>query len=78
MSPHDAVRRHGTCTGSLWKSHSRIRGAGADTSFDGILAEANEKQQAHDFCVLVGNMLWSYSDAWAYAKGDPPTVSCTI
>jgi hypothetical protein len=27
---------------------------------------------------LVGNTLWSFSDVWAYAKGDPPTVSASI
>ena len=43
-------------------------------SFDDILAEANERQRTHEFCVLVGNIMWSYSDVWAYAKGDPPTV----
>jgi len=47
-------------------------------SLDGILAEANERQRAHEFCVLVGNTLWSYSDAWAYAKGDPPTSEIWI
>jgi hypothetical protein len=26
--------------------------------------------------VLVGDELWSYTDVWAYVKGDPPTVSC--
>lgn len=46
----------------------------ASFSFDGILAEANERQRAHEFCVLVGNTMWSYSDVWAYAKGDSPTV----
>lgn len=95
MSPYPATRRNGVCTGSLWKSHSRIRGSstanntssppaapGQDSptpvdpavSLDGILAEANERQRAHEFCVLVGNRMWSYSDVWAYAKGDPPTV----
>jgi hypothetical protein len=45
-------------------------------SFEGAVAEANERQQRthHEFCVLVGNMLWSYTDVWAYVKGDPPTV----
>mmetsp|Transcript_32690 Transcript_32690/g.57000 ORF Transcript_32690/g.57000 Transcript_32690/m.57000 type:complete len:107 (-) Transcript_32690:4788-5108(-) len=106
MSPYPAIRRNGACTGSLWKSHSRVRGSsilsfsssiptsnacatkhdtsqrapGLDSpeaafSLDVILAEANERQRAHEFCVLVGNTLWSYSDVWAYAKGDPPTVS---
>ena len=95
MSPFPATRRNGVCTGSLWKSHSRVRGSsstspvnssspatvpGVDSpdpavSLDGILAEANERQRAHEFCVLVGNTMWSYSDVWAYAKGDPPTVS---
>ena len=83
MSPYPAIRRNGACTGSLWKSHSRGRGfGGGDTtssdaafSLDGILAEANERQRAHEFCLLVGSTMWSYSDAWAYAKGDPPTVS---
>ncbi len=47
-------------------------------SLDDILAEANERQRAHEFCVLVGNIMWSYSDVWAYAKGDPPTVSQSL
>lgn len=46
-----------------------------DFHLGGILAEANERQRMHEFCVLVGNTLWSYSDVWAYAKGDSPTVS---
>lgn len=91
MSPYPAIHRNGACTGSLWKSHSRIisnsnplpkadegsspTAAAALLSLDGFLAEANERQRAHEFCVLVGNTLWSYSDVWAYAKGDPPTVS---
>jgi hypothetical protein len=90
MSPYPATRRNGTCTGSLWKSHSRSAcsfkspkkegddGLSVDDaafSLDGILAEANERQRAHEFCVLVGNTMWSYSDVWAYAKGDSPTVS---
>lgn len=94
MSPYPATRRNGTCTGSLWKSHSRAtssykssRKDGTDNddsnatadeapfSLDGILAEANERQRAHEFCVLVGNTMWSYSDVWAYSKGDSPTVS---
>ena len=91
MSPHSAIRRNGTCTGSLWKSHSRSTCAtstpqkdcgGCSTaadkaafSLDGILAEANERQRAHEFCVLVGNTMWSYSDVWAYTKGDSPAVS---
>jgi hypothetical protein len=50
----------------------------APFSFDGILAEANERQRAHEFCVLVGNTMWSYSDVWAYAKGDSPTVSVFV
>mmetsp|Transcript_32082 Transcript_32082/g.67269 ORF Transcript_32082/g.67269 Transcript_32082/m.67269 type:complete len:134 (+) Transcript_32082:59-460(+) len=45
------------------------------STLDGILAEANERQRSHEFCVLVGNTLWSYTDVWAYAKGDSPTVS---
>jgi hypothetical protein len=118
MSPHPATRRNGTCTGSLWKSHSRNvvavpavpaaagsrrrhpedddvddGGGGSSSSesrrppssssespsyFEGALAEANERQQRthHEFCVLVGDELWSYTDVWAYVKGDPPTVSC--
>lgn len=90
MSPYPATRRNGTCTGSLWKSHSRAsinnaakspKKESSDTTeeaasvLDGILAEANERQRAHEFCVLVGNTLWSYSDIWAYSKGDSPTVS---
>jgi hypothetical protein len=91
MSPYPAIHRNGACTGSLWKSHSRIvstsnplpkadegsspTAAAALLSLDGFLAEANERQRAHEFCVLVGNTLWSFSDVWAYAKGDPPTVS---
>lgn len=93
MSPHPATRRNGTCTGSLWKSHSRTpsasgslkspkKGSGDDAaveeaefSLNGILAEVNERQRAHEFCVLVGNTMWSYSDVWAYSKGDSPTVS---
>ncbi|KAL7538548.1 hypothetical protein ACHAXR_008619 [Thalassiosira sp. AJA248-18] len=51
---------------------------GAVCSLDGILAEANERQRAHEFCVLVGNTLWSFSDVWAYAKGDPPTSEIRI
>lgn len=47
-------------------------------SLDGVLAEANERQRAHEFCVLVGNVMWSYSDVWAYAKGDPPTAELRI
>eukprot|EP00804_Cyclotella_cryptica_P015817 CCRYP_006338-RA/>CCRYP_006338-RA protein AED:0.18 eAED:0.17 QI:0/0/0/1/0.5/0.66/3/0/1616 len=102
MSPYPATRRNGTCTGSLWKSHSRgaistssssgtpyksppsdddTANSGFDDapfSFDGILAEANERQRAHEFCVLVGNTMWSYSDVWAYAKGDSPTVSLFV
>mmetsp|Transcript_1011 Transcript_1011/g.1766 ORF Transcript_1011/g.1766 Transcript_1011/m.1766 type:complete len:1604 (-) Transcript_1011:415-5226(-) len=109
MSPYPAVRRNGACTGSLWKSHSRVRVSsilsfsasisGSDSSgkivdtpgrtlgvdppesthsLEGILAEANERQRAHEFCVLVGNTLWSYSDVWAYAKGDPPTSEIRI
>mmetsp|Transcript_24443 Transcript_24443/g.43807 ORF Transcript_24443/g.43807 Transcript_24443/m.43807 type:complete len:1643 (+) Transcript_24443:86-5014(+) len=109
MSPYPAIRRNGACTGSLWKSHSRVRGSsilsfsssiptsnacatkhdtsqrapGLDSpeaafSLDVILAEANERQRAHEFCVLVGNTLWSYSDVWAYAKGDPPTSEIRI
>ena len=86
------MRRNGTCTGSLWKSHTRIvasileddasngapRRTSPDSTLDGILAEANERQRTHEFCVLVGNTLWSYSDVWAYAKGDPPTVSLSF
>ncbi len=49
--------------------------ASTAVTLDDILAEANERQRAHEFCVLVGNTMWSYSDAWAYSKGDPPTVS---
>ena len=87
MSPYPATRRNGTCTGSLWKSHSRTPSVNsslkspkkenqeAEFSLDGILAEANERQRAHEFCVLVGNTMWSYSDVWAYSKGDSPTVS---
>lgn len=91
MSPYPAIHRNGACTGSLWKSHSRkgignlthdFRSLGASAvdlegtfSLDGIFAEANQRQRTHEFCVLVGNTLWSYSDVWAYAKGDPPTVS---
>jgi hypothetical protein len=94
MSPYPAIHRNGACTGSLWKSHSRIpsnsnplpkadegsspTAAAALLSLDGFLAEANERQRAHEFCVLVGNTLWSYSDVWAYAKGDPPTVSFSL
>jgi hypothetical protein len=94
MSPYPAIHRNGACTGSLWKSHSRIvstsnplpkadeglssTAAAALLSLDGFLAEANERQRAHEFCVLVGNTLWSFSDVWAYAKGDPPTVSASI
>ncbi len=117
MSPHPATRRNGTCTGSLWKSHSRnvavavpavpavgsrrrhpedvdvdVDDGGESSSsesrrppssssspsyFEGALAEANERQRTHhEFCVLVGDELWSYTDVWAYVKGDPPTVSC--
>ena len=117
MSPHPATRHNGTCTGSLWKSHSRNvvavpavpaaagsrrrhpedddvddGGGGSSSSesrrppssssespsyFEGALAEANERQRTHhEFCVLVGDELWSYTDVWAYVKGDPPTVSC--
>jgi len=47
-------------------------------TLDDILAEANERQRAHEFCVLVGNTMWSYSDAWAYSKGDPPTSEIRI
>jgi hypothetical protein len=94
MSPFPATRRNGTCTGSLWKSHSRSpslsssfkspkKDGDKDASsideaafaLDGVLAEANERQRAHEFCVLVGNTMWSYSDVWAYSKGDSPTVS---
>ncbi|KAL7522606.1 hypothetical protein ACHAWX_007302 [Stephanocyclus meneghinianus] len=102
MSPYPATRRNGTCSGSLWKSHSRAatstssssstphKSAQSDDdtansgfddasfSFDGILAEANERQRAHEFCVLVGNTMWSYSDVWAYAKGDSPTSEIKI
>eukprot|EP00580_Thalassiosira_gravida_P016953 CAMPEP_0201665478 /NCGR_PEP_ID=MMETSP0494-20130426/6608_1 /ASSEMBLY_ACC=CAM_ASM_000839 /TAXON_ID=420259 /ORGANISM="Thalassiosira gravida, Strain GMp14c1" /LENGTH=1606 /DNA_ID=CAMNT_0048144447 /DNA_START=213 /DNA_END=5033 /DNA_ORIENTATION=+ len=48
------------------------------STLDGILAEANERQRAHEFCVLVGNALWSYTDVWAYAKGDSPTSEIRI
>lgn len=48
------------------------------SSLDGILAKANERQRSHEFCVLVGNMMWSYSDVWAYTKGDPPTSEIRI
>jgi hypothetical protein len=58
----------------LWKTHSRVDITSESSSFKGALAEANERQRTHEFCVLVGNVLWSYSDAWAYVKGDPPTV----
>ena len=93
MSPYPASRRNGTCTGSLWKSHTRSSSTSslkiskkgcndasttedeAQFSLDGMLAEANERQRAHEFCVLVGNTMWSYSDVWAYSKGDSPTVS---
>ena len=88
MSPYPVIHRNGICTGSLWKSHSRTTtshskadeesspsAAAALSSLDGFLAEANERQRAHEFCLLVGNTLWSFSDVWAYAKGDPPTVS---
>jgi len=94
MSPYPAIHRNGACTGSLWKSHSRIistsnplpkadegsspTAAAALLSLDGFLAEANERQRAHEFCVLVGNTLWSFSDVWAYAKGDPPTSEIKI
>ncbi|KAL7554920.1 hypothetical protein ACHAWF_018475 [Thalassiosira exigua] len=110
MSPYPAIRRNGTCTGSLWKSHSRwsspshppsgddaaasssspgtppSRGGGRrpppppspGSRMEGILAEANERQRAHEFCVLVGNALWSYSDVWAYSKGDAPTSEIRI
>ena len=121
MSPHPATRRNGTCTGSLWKSHSRNISVAATTAvvasasaaagdnndrhhhhedggesegrqqhpspppsssssyFEGALAEANERQRTHhEFCVLVGDELWSYTDVWAYVKGDPPTVSCLV
>jgi hypothetical protein len=121
MSPHPATRRNGTCTGSLWKSHSRnvvavpavpaVPAAGSrrrhpeddgvdvddggessssesrrppsssssSSYFEGALAEANERQRTHhEFCVLVGDELWSYTDVWAYVKGDPPTVSCMV
>mmetsp|Transcript_23838 Transcript_23838/g.39287 ORF Transcript_23838/g.39287 Transcript_23838/m.39287 type:complete len:1739 (-) Transcript_23838:1111-6327(-) len=94
MSPYPAIHRNGACTGSLWKSHSRIisnsnplpkadegsspTAAAALLSLDGFLAEANERQRAHEFCVLVGNTMWSFSDVWAYAKGDPPTSEIKI
>jgi hypothetical protein len=58
----------------LWKTHSRVVITAESSSFEGALAEANERERTHEFCVLVGNVLWSYSDAWAYVKGDPPTV----
>ena len=54
---------------------STTRSISGSVSLDVVLAEANERRRAHEFCVLVGNTLWSYSDAWAYAKGDLPTVS---
>lgn len=47
----------------------------AASTVESYLAEANAKERTHEFCVLVGNSLSSYSDVWAYAKGDPPTVS---
>ena len=51
------------------------RGEGGVPSLDGLLAAANERRMAHEYCVLLGNHLRSYSDAWAHAKVDPPTVS---
>ena len=74
MSPYPAIRRNGACTGSLWKSH----GPGSPSLDDSSLGDANQRQRAHEFCVLVCNTLLSYSDVWAYAKGDPPTVSVAV
>lgn len=60
---------------SATEQNRQTPGDEAAFSLDGVLAEANERQRTHEFCVLVGNTLWSYSDVWAYTKGDPPTVS---
>ena len=37
-----------------------------------------EQQRTHEFCVLLGITLWSYSDYWAYSKGDAPTSMINI
>lgn len=37
-----------------------------------------EQQRTHEFCVLLGITLWSYSDFWAYSKGDAPTSMINI
>lgn len=58
--------------------HRQMAPGSEDFHLGGILAEANERQRMHEFCVLVGNTLWSYSDVWAYAKGDSPTSEIRI
>ena len=83
MSPHPDVRRGGNLrwlTVEVPRARPLLlrppcRGGGGVPSLDGLLAAANERQMAHEYCVLLGNHLRSYSDAWAHAKVDPPTVS---
>ena len=78
-SPHKAARRHGVCTGSLWKQI--VQGTPSSSPSSGLSrgGRRRNKEQADDktrksyeFFVLAGVLLVSYSDYNAYMRGDHP------
>jgi len=84
-----ATRRNGICLGSLWKQHTPVAVPPNLSSFplsnssshQDALAQAldkNERSKTHDYCVLVGNTLMSYTDIHAYRRGDHPTSEVRI
>ena len=90
MAPIPARRRNGICSGSLWKQHTSVttppnfgsvvsmKSQDDDATVETLTAllYGNARSRTHDYCVLVGDTLCSYSDVLCYSRGDHPTV-CT-
>ena len=72
--PLATLRGKGICYGTLWKQHcSSTTSKALEPSWADI--NINERSKSYDYCVIVGNTLFSYPDISAFRQGDFPLVS---